>query len=212
MTQWLPLLGSLVVAGAALVGVLVGNRTNRAAVDAADERNRVTLDAAQRSVELTNAAAAHRDHEKWRRESVLSAVSAVLAISNDVRQQLLHCERWEAEELDRVGEELRRTITGSSGFISGLRVVSQRKIPNRCEDLMRTLTAALHITVQRRGVELDGEATAEEVAEIQALWSRAIENTIEEERSVINAARTDLDIKISNELQHPTPQPALTRA
>ncbi|NKY29590.1 hypothetical protein [Nocardia gamkensis] len=212
MTQWLPLFGSLIVAMAALVGVLVNNRTNRAALTAADERNRVTLDAAQRSVESTNAAAERREHDKWRRESVLTAVSSVLAISSDVRQQLLRCERWEADELDRVDEEIRQIITGSRGFISSLRVVAHRKIPNRCEDLMRTLTAALNISLQRRRIELDGEAVAEEITEIQALWSRAIENTVEEERSVINATRLELEIKISAEVHQAAPQPALVRS
>ncbi|WP_249645557.1 hypothetical protein [Nocardia sputi] len=212
MTQWLPLFGSLIVAVAALVGVLVNNRTNRAALTAADERNRVTLDAAQRNVELTNAAAERREHDKWRRESVLSAVSSVLAISSDVRLQLLHCDRWEAEELDQVDDEIRQAVEGSRGFISSLRVVAHRKIPNRCEDLMRTLTAALNISLQRRRIELDGEATAEEISEIQALWSRAIENTVEEERSVINATRLELKIKISAEVHQATPQPALARS
>jgi hypothetical protein len=212
VTQWLPLFGSLIVAMAALVGVLVNNRTNRAALTAADERNRVTLDAAQRSVESTNAAAERREHDKWRRESVLTAVSSVLAISSDVRQQLLRCERWEADELDRVDEEIRQIITGSRGFISSLRVVAHRKIPNRCEDLMRTLTAALNISLQRRRIELDGEAVAEEITEIQALWSRAIENTVEEERSVINATRLELEIKISAEVHQSAPQPALVRS
>ncbi|WP_157106817.1 hypothetical protein [Nocardia arthritidis] len=212
MTQWLPLFGSLIVAMAALVGVLVNNRTNRAALTAADERNRATLDAAQRSVESTNAAAERREHDKWRRESVLTAVSSVLAISSDVRQQLLRCERWEADELDQVDEEIRQIITGSRGFISSLRVVAHRKIPNRCEDLMRTLTAALNISLQRRRIELDGEAVAEEITEIQALWSRAIENTVEEERSVINATRLELEIKISAEVHQSAPQHALVRS
>lgn len=212
MTQWLPLFGSLIVAVAALVGVLVNNRTNRAALTAADERNRVTLDAAQRNVEVTNAAAERREHDKWRRESVLSAVSSVLAISSEVRQQLMQCDRWADDELDRVGEELRQTIAESVGFISSLRVVAHRKLPNRCADLMRTLSAALNITLQRRGIELDGEATGAEISEIQALWSRAIENTVEEERSVISATRIELEIKVSSELAHAAPQPALTRA
>ncbi|WP_067470861.1 hypothetical protein [Nocardia amamiensis] len=212
MTQWLPLFGSLIVAVAALVGVLVNNRTNRAALTAADERNRVTLDAAQRNVELTNAAAERREHDKWRRESVLTAVSSVLAISSEVRQQLMHCDRWADDELDRIGAELRQTIAGSVGFISSLRVVAHRKLPNRCADLMRTLSAALNITLQRRGIELDGEATGAEISEIQALWSRAIENTVEEERSVISATRIELEIKVSSELAHAAPQPALARA
>ncbi|BDT93037.1 hypothetical protein IFM12275_30130 [Nocardia sputorum] len=212
VTQWLPLFGSLVVGIAVLVGVLVNNRANRAAVTAADERNRATLDAAQRNVELTNAAAERRELDKWRRESVLAAVSSVLAISSDVRQQLLHCDRWDAEELDELDAEVRQVITGSRDFISTLRVVAHRKIPNRCEDLMRTLTAALNISLQRRRIELDGEATAEEITEIQALWSRAIENTVEEERSVINVTRLELEIKISAEVHQATPQPALARS
>ncbi|WP_155980870.1 hypothetical protein [Nocardia sp. CNY236] len=212
MTQWLPLLGSFVVGVVALIGILINNRTNRAAVDAADERNRVTLDAARHTTELALAATQRHEHEQWRRESVLAAVSAVLAISGTVRQQLLHCERWHADEVDHIAEEIRRTITRSQDSISSLRVVSHRKIPNRCEDLMRTLTAALNITVQRRGIELDGEATVEEITDIQALWARAIENTVEEERTVVTAARAELDIKITQELQRSTAQPAPSHA
>ncbi|MEU7767634.1 hypothetical protein AB0B25_21225 [Nocardia sp. NPDC049190] len=223
MTQWLPLLASLVVAVAALVGVLVNNRTNRAAVDAADERsritldaaderNRVTLDAAQRNVELTNTAAGRREHDMWRRESVLAAASSVVSTSADVRRQLLACDRWDADELDLISQDVLETISAAREFISSLRVLAHRKVPNRCEDLMRTLTAALNITVQRRRIELDSEATGEEIAEIQALWSRAIENTVEEERSVINATRVDLEIKISADLHSPTAEPTLARA
>ncbi|MGO4616693.1 hypothetical protein AB4305_19530 [Nocardia sp. 2YAB30] len=212
MTQWLPLFGSLLVAIAAVVGVLLNNRTHRAAVTAADERNRVTLDAAQRNVELTNAAAERREHDKWRRESVLAAVASVLAISTDVRQQLLYCDRWAADELDEIGEDVLQTIAGARGFISNLRVLAHRKIPNRCEDLTRTLTAALNISLQRRRIETDAEATGEEISEIRALWSRAIENTVEEERSVINATRVELEIKISTDLHSASPELALNRA
>lgn len=85
VTQWLPLLSSLIVAGVALGIGLLNDRTNRTAITAADERNRLTVEitnsaadkrnqetlkAAQRNIEQANQAAEHREHDKWRREAI----------------------------------------------------------------------------------------------------------------------------------------------
>ncbi|MBF6300196.1 hypothetical protein IU459_22000 [Nocardia amamiensis] len=49
MTSWLPLISSLVIASVTLFGIRINNRTNKAAIAAADER----------------------EYRKWQRETVL---------------------------------------------------------------------------------------------------------------------------------------------
>ncbi|MEV6427293.1 hypothetical protein [Nocardia sp. NPDC051463] len=210
MTPWLPLLSSLVVAGVALIGVVINNRTNRGAIAAADERNQVILAAAQRTVELTNSAAEQRGHETWRRETILTTVSSVLAVATEVRQQLSACHRWNVgggEDIDRIGEDIEQTIWGRGGLINKLRVLSDREIPGRCEDLLRTLTAARNITLQRLKIEMDDEATGEEMQAVLTLWTKAIARTVEEERSVINATRAELGIDGLSDIPEFAPEP-----
>ncbi|MEV0298825.1 hypothetical protein [Nocardia sp. NPDC050710] len=208
MTQWLPLLSSLIVAGVALVGVLVNNRTNRDAITAADERNRITLENAQRSTELTNAAAERRERDQWRRDSILAAVSSVLAVSEEVREQLGSCAHWnaeDAEEIDAVGEAVERIIEGCGVTVSRLRVLSNKKIPNRCEDLLRTLTAAQNITLQRLKTELDDDPSSKEVLDVLTLWHKAMAKTVEQETSVIYATRAELGIEVLKDKDVPRP-------
>ncbi|WP_156371450.1 hypothetical protein [Nocardia arizonensis] len=208
MTQWLPLICSLIIAGVALVGVLVNNRTNRDAILAADERNRVTLETAQRSTEQTNSAAERRERDKWRRDSILAAVSSVLAVSEEVREQLGGCAHWnaqDAEEIDAAGDEIHRIIEGCHGTVSRLRVLSNRKIPNRCEDLLRTLTAAQAITLQRLKTELDDDPSSKEVLDVLTLWHKAMAKAVEQETSVIYATRAELGIEVLKDKDAPEP-------
>lgn len=60
---WLPVFGSFIVAVAALIIGLKANRTNREAIRAADQR----------------------EHEKWRKDAVTRAGTAILASSQDAR-------------------------------------------------------------------------------------------------------------------------------
>ncbi|WP_433520776.1 hypothetical protein ACQPZ2_25655 [Nocardia pseudovaccinii] len=222
MTSWLPLLSSLIVAAAALIGVLINNRTNRDAITAADERNRTTLDAAQANIETThaaaernidnaNAAAERREQDKWRRDSILTAISSVLLAAADVRQTLWDTLDWKAEsveEVDSFGKEVQQSISACNGYITRLRVLANPKIPARCEDLLRTLTAAQSITVQRLKVELDHEATMDDVNAIRALWHKAIANTVQDERAVIDATRSELGIEALSEIPEIEPEAA----
>ncbi|WP_067843066.1 hypothetical protein [Nocardia lijiangensis] len=212
MTQWLPLFSSLVVAFVVLVGVLITNRTNRRAIDAADERGSIALEAAQRNVEAVNAAAEQRsmsvleaaqrnteaaeqrEHEKWRRESVLAAVTTLLATSASVRQQLSSQDFTYLGEIDRFGLDLHESIGQCAGSVTRLRILSGPRIPNRCEDLLRTLTAAANITVQKLTLTLDGEATVDDLDDIRTLWHKAIASTVEQELSVVKAARAELGL------------------
>ncbi|MEV0342958.1 hypothetical protein AB0H49_28430 [Nocardia sp. NPDC050713] len=213
MTQWLPLFSSLVVAFVVLVGVLLTNRTNRRAIDAADERGSIALEAAQRNVEAVNAAAEQRsraaieaaqrntesaeqrEHEKWRRESVLAAVTALLETSAAVRQQLSSQDFAYIGEIDRFGLDLHESIGQCGGSVTRLRILSSPRLPNRCEDLLRTLTAAANITVQKLTLTLDGDATIEDLDDIRTLWHKAIASTAEQELSVVKATRAELGIE-----------------
>ncbi len=201
MTQWLPLLGSLPVAGAVLVGVIANNRTHREGIAAADERGRQALDAAQRNVELSNMVGDQRDHEAWRREAVLAAVASILETSASVRADLTTCGEWDmvtVEEIDRFSADIHKVIWDRpGGMLTRLRVVAHRRIPNKCEDLLRTLTAAQHITMQRLKLHIDVEATVEELEEMASLWQKAMRHAAEQERSLVETTRIELGIEIA---------------
>ncbi|MGY0502339.1 hypothetical protein ACWZHB_27935 [Nocardia sp. FBN12] len=202
MTQWLPLLGSLPVAGAVLVGVIANNRTHREGIAAADERGRQALDAAQRNVELSNMVGDQRDHEAWRREAVLAAVASILETSASVRADLTTCGEWDlvtADEIDSVSAQIHKVIWDRpGGMLTRLRVVAHRRIPNKCEDLLRTLTAAQHITMQRLKLHIDVEATVEELEEMASLWQKAMRHAAEQERALVETTRIELGIEIAS--------------
>ncbi|MFJ2666096.1 hypothetical protein ACIO14_17280 [Nocardia fluminea] len=212
MTQWLPLLGSLPVAGAVLVGVIANNRTHRAGIAAADERGRQALDTAQRNVELSNMVGDQRDHEAWRREAVLAAVASILEISASVRADLTTCGEWDlvtADEIDSVGAQIHKVIWDRpGGMLTRLRVVAHRRIPNKCEDLLRTLTAAQHITMQRLKLHIDVEATVEELEEMASLWQKAMRHAAEQERALVETTRIELGIEIASKGGGVDPVPA----
>ncbi|MBC7302660.1 MAG: hypothetical protein H5T78_17155 [Nocardia sp.] len=202
MTQWLPLLGSLPVAGAVLVGVIANNRTHREGIAAADERGRQALDASQRNVELSNMVGDQRDHEAWRREAVLAAVASILETSASVRADLTTCGEWDlvtADEIDSVSAQIHKVIWDRpGGMLTRLRVVAHRRIPNKCEDLLRTLTAAQHITMQRLKLHIDVEATVEELEEMASLWQKAMRHAAEQERALVETTRIELGIEIAS--------------
>ncbi|MFE6922496.1 hypothetical protein ACFVAV_15755 [Nocardia sp. NPDC057663] len=212
MTQWLPLLGSLVVAAAVLVGVIANNRTHREGIAAADERGRQALDAAQRNVELSNMVGDQRDHEAWRREAVLAAVASILETSASVRADLTSCGEWDLvtpEEIDSVGAQIHKVIWDRpNGMLTRLRVVAHRRIPNKCEDLLRTLTAAQHITMQRLKLHIDVEATVEELEEMASLWQKAMRHAAEQERALVETTRIELGIDIATKGPAVPPVPA----
>ncbi|WP_280307104.1 hypothetical protein [Nocardia neocaledoniensis] len=214
MTQWLPLLGSLPVAAAVLAGVIVNNRTHREGIAAADERGRQALDAAQRHVELSNMVGDQRDHEAWRREAVLAAVASILETSASVRADLTSCGEWDlvtAEEIDGVGAQIHKVIWDRpTAMLTRLRVVAHRRIPNKCEDLLRTLTAAQHITMQRLKLHIDPEATVEELEEMASLWQKAMRHAAEQERALVETTRGELgiDIPTKGTAVQPVPAPA----
>ncbi|MFD6390574.1 hypothetical protein ACWF9G_12835 [Nocardia sp. NPDC055029] len=212
MTQWLPLLGSLVVAAAVLVGVIANNRTHRDGIAAADERGRQALDAAQRNVELSNMVGDQRDHEAWRREAVLAAVASILETSASVRADLTSCGEWDlvtVEEIDSVGAQIHKVIWDRpNGMLTRLRVVAHRRIPNKCEDLLRTLTAAQHITMQRLKLHIDVEATVEELEEMASLWQKAMRHAAEQERALVETTRIELGIDIATKGPAVPPVPA----
>ncbi len=200
------MLGSLIVAGAALVGFLVNNATSRQAIDAADARHQQTLEEARRATELALEAGGRREHDRWRHEAVVAAVSTVLETSNSVRQQLWSYHRWDVDddfELDRVGSDIHEALWGCNGTINRLRLLAAPKIPNQCEDLVSTLGAARNITLQYLKLQLDDEATSEEFTEINSLWEKAIRKAIEQERALVNATRAELGIEALKDLPKP---------
>lgn len=102
---WLPLLGSVIVASAAITGVLISNRTNRSAIAAT-----------QRNVESTNSAAAEREHEKWRREQILQSATKILTTTHECHGIL---ERDPAQQTAEQRIDILRTLGSHQSALLG---------------------------------------------------------------------------------------------
>lgn len=161
---WLPTLGSFVVAAAAFVGVFLSNRTNRAAISAADER----------------------EHEKWRREEVLSAATRVLAGAADFHR--LATEIGDDESVETALIDSGRAMTAA---VEALAIVGSLDMFIACRDL----TAAAH---QCLAVRARIRAAARTIASDDEDITAATRE-FDEARSDLDAARQELD-RTRNEL------------
>ncbi|MFE7742849.1 hypothetical protein [Nocardia sp. NPDC057455] len=154
VVHWIPLISSLVVAGAAFVGVLINNRTNRRAISAADERNQIALDAAQRNVdatisaaarniEATNAASERREHDKWRREQIVAIVANALDIANTTCQRLWRKSEWNNDALLSLPSELHHIVEQSRAEANALKIIADDTLYRSWENLWAVLVNSL---------------------------------------------------------------------
>ncbi|WP_218719472.1 hypothetical protein [Nocardia sp. MH4] len=126
---WLPVLGSVLVAGVALWGVVVSNRTNRDAIAAADERALMS----------------------WRRDEVLKVVLSVLETSDDILQEFRYQHSWTAEYAKKDNELKRKTDKLSLNY-SSLELLAPGALPSRCKELHEALFNAREAVVNLQEV------------------------------------------------------------
>ncbi|WP_139792047.1 hypothetical protein [Prescottella equi] len=97
---WLPVLGSVVVALVAFVGVIASNRTNRAAIDASDKR-----------AEQDRHEARTRDFRTWQRDTTLEIASAVVQAALTAQ-----------EEYERISYDPKTDATDPASFREAARL------------------------------------------------------------------------------------------
>jgi hypothetical protein len=182
---WLPLVGSTIVAAAAFTGVLLSNRTNRAAIKVS-----------QRNVDRTNQAAEDREHNKWRRETTLSTVTQALEISSDVYGQLWQMGRRRQELTDEVEHSLRRTIDGLRRICNTLRVLSNSAIANDAMEIQSALNGAIRAAGQYLDPTSWEAATPPQQQKLLNEWVKSLNTIRKTELALIDRARIELGIEL----------------
>ncbi|ONM47482.1 hypothetical protein [Nocardia donostiensis] len=201
---WLPLLGSLLVAGAAVVAVLVNNRTNRQAISAADARSQQALEAAQqqtadtarrqidvaqRQVESVHAAGEGRAHEQWRQDKVAAVVADSLVMSGRIYQAL----RRDTEWTDELIGDLIRDLEDGSERANVLRIVSSDIHYKQWRRLADSLSDALlsAVALQRKKLKEDAPEDVQAAREHKAAMLTEVKAA---ERALISETRAELGI------------------
>ncbi|MFI6172961.1 hypothetical protein ACIBCN_39715 [Nocardia sp. NPDC051052] len=183
MTPWLPLFSALAVATVAFVGVLINNQTNRHAIKAG-----------QRNVEATNAAAELREHEKWRRDAVVSTVADALKLSNDVYRQLyLHIYWREEEILPNFNKFCARAFEMDSAAKT-LLLLSTDELASKSSELGEALGAAISASATRQTRLINEQKSAEEDTAERTDWLAKMDAVYAAEDRLVAAARADIGI------------------
>ncbi|MEU1985161.1 hypothetical protein [Nocardia sp. NPDC019395] len=209
--SWLPLLGSLALGGAAVVAVLVNNRTNRDAIAAADERaqrtlsvaaqhqtdsvarqadsTRLQLDAAHHQVESAHAVALVQAGEHWRRNTVAAAVADSLGMSGRICQALRRDEEW----TDELIGDLIHELEAGSDRANVLRLAGSDPHYKQWRRLADTLSDVLlsALTLQRKKLQ---DAPPEEIRAARDHKTQLLGEVRVAERELIVATREELGI------------------
>lgn len=207
---WLPLLGSLVVACAAVAGVLVNNRTNRQAIMAADTRSQQALDAArqqtntahrhaeaaqhqadatQQQVESVRGAGDGRANEQWHNDKVVAVVTDSLVMSGKIYQAL----RRDADWTDELIGDLIRDLEDGSERANVLRIVSSDAHYKQWRRLADALSDALLSAVALQRKKLKEEAP-EDVQAARDRKSAILTDVRAAERALISETRAELGL------------------
>ncbi|NEW37770.1 hypothetical protein GV794_10875 [Nocardia cyriacigeorgica] len=189
MTAWLPLISSVVVVVALSLTIVAANRSHRRAIIAADERAATALEAAQRTTEATHGAAAGRDHDRWRREKILDAVSDILAVSEEVTDRLDRRADWSADTVDEAESQILQTLERLPVMVNVIRLLADEALLEECDKLGQALysvTRAAAATVAREPIAFDEHK--KQIEHYIASY-RAIQAV---ELDLVAAARTEL--------------------
>lgn len=116
---WVSFSASVLLFVGAMITLCVTNRTNRAAIAAANMRER----------------------DKWRNDAVLKAVAAELEISNDVVRELLGYMTWKPDDdLRSLDRRLRARIDDMAPHVAAFRIL----VGDGFADLAEAHRKALH--------------------------------------------------------------------
>lgn len=209
--SWLPLIGSLALGGAAVIAVLVNNRTNRDAIAAADERaqralsvasqqqtasaqrqadtTRLQIDAAHHQVESAHAVALLQVGEHWRRNTVAAAVADSLGMSSRICQALRRDQDW----TDELIGDLIHELEAGSDRANVLRLTGSDPHYKQWRQLADTLSDLLlsALTLQRKKLQ---DAPPEEIRAARDHKTQLLGEVRVAERDLIVATREELRI------------------
>lgn len=197
----------------ALFGVFLSNRTNRKAIDAADERSRTELSESR-----------DRDFRTWRRDTLLKLADEVVEAAIDAGAEYAKAVQlgptWDQEQFRASIEivDARGRRIGAS--IARLRLIGAHEAANRCvklrdainhRDLVRTLIEAATAPKSQISAALHGNAESliAEVGAAQQLRDTLL-GEIELARGAFGEA-VEQELARTNQPLSPTSEPAKRR-
>lgn len=151
---WLPVLGSLIVAVAAVIGVMVSNKTNIKAIDAADMRAQNAREESQRRDSQARLRDAEREFRIWRRNTIMRIagdISGAALSAVDAFQDIATHETSRADDPGTLApfEEAVRSI---HALASSLLFIGERDLAEMAKEFSYDLRDK---TLKRRIVNLN---------------------------------------------------------
>lgn len=123
---WLPVLGSVVVAAAAFTGVILSNRTNRKAIDAADQREWV----------------------KWQREQLSTLANELLSVAHLCCARMKGFTLWTKDQ--SIGEllDINNEYAAIPNIARKLELIAGSALSRQCDDVHKTLAECAEVIQQ----------------------------------------------------------------
>ena len=116
-TAWLPVLGSTIVAAAAFTGVILSNRTNRRAIEAADDREWV----------------------KWQREKLAELADELLQVADVTAGRMRGCFTWEPQDVSKETADINNKISSIPHLRRRLQLVTGDALDKDCTEVFNAL-------------------------------------------------------------------------
>jgi hypothetical protein len=120
---WLPVLGSSLVALAAFVGVLLSNRTNRRAIEAADDREWV----------------------KWQREKLSGIADDVLTTAHLCSARLRGFAIWEPKDVQSEYVEINNSLAAIPDLARRLELVVGDALSKECTAIHQAIVGCMEV-------------------------------------------------------------------
>lgn len=156
---WLPLITAMIIASVALVGVVVSNRTNRRAIEAADERSRTELRESR-----------DRDFRSWQRDTLLrlgdEVVEAAIDAYDEYSKAIALGPRWGQEDFQASMEIIDARSRKIGANVARLRLIGAHQTADRCvalrsainhKELVGSIIEAARAMQNRVGAALHGQ-------------------------------------------------------
>lgn len=172
-TPWLPVLGSVIVALAAFTGVFLSNRTNRAAIAAADDR----------------------EHDKWWREAVLTEVAEALdtssVLSFNFADRPARTAGLTDESLAKMGDSFESDLAKLRGNAGKLRILAD-ELSSQVLVIASAATKAQGAAVEVQYARHEGNS--DDVEKAKVVLDDAVRAFFDAEATLILMAREDLGL------------------
>lgn len=193
---WLPVLGSAIVAAAAVSGVAISNRTNRDAIRAADQR-----------AEQDRRDARTKDFKSWQRDTLLEISSSVVETALSVADEysrIAHSVKVDAREPVTFGEAARMGNKVGAA-IGKLLIMGEHELAGACRVLR---TAMNDEELVRSAIALNRyHASVSEGSEPNEAHQRELRARLEGGLATLNQARGDFGELAESALKHTTGLP-----